>query len=65
MLASIAAPTLIVVGEHDAITPVSMAEIMLRIPRSTLKQISGAGHMTPMETPEQVNAAIREFVSHL
>jgi pimeloyl-ACP methyl ester carboxylesterase len=62
-LASIAAPTLIVVGEKDAITPPEVARGMNeRIPRSTLKVVSGAGHMSPMEQPEQVNTAVEQFL---
>jgi len=62
-LASIAVPTLIVVGEHDAITPVSVSEFMSReIPKSKLVVVKGAGHMSPMEQAEQVNRAFRTFM---
>jgi pimeloyl-ACP methyl ester carboxylesterase len=65
-LASIAAPTLIVVGDADAITPPKAAQTMHDgIPKSQLVVIKGAGHMTPMEQPEQVNRAIRDFATHL
>jgi pimeloyl-ACP methyl ester carboxylesterase len=61
-LPSIAVPTLIIVGDADAITPPKMAEAMNKaIPRSKLEIIHGAGHMSPMEQPEQVNRALREF----
>jgi pimeloyl-ACP methyl ester carboxylesterase len=63
-LASIAVPTLIIVGEKDAITPPAMSESMHRaIPRSQLVVISKSGHMTPMETPDDVNRALREFLA--
>ncbi len=62
-LASIAVPTLIIVGEHDAITPPSVSEFMRKeIPSSELVVVKGAGHMSPMEQPEQVNRAIRQFM---
>lgn len=65
-LPSIAVPTLILVGEQDAITPPKMAETMNHdIPRSTLVKVANAGHMTPMEQPEQVNMAITQFLSKL
>ena len=65
-LPSIAVPTLIVVGDADAITPAAVAEAMHKaIPRSELAVIRGAGHMSPMEQPEQVNAAIRKFLPGL
>jgi pimeloyl-ACP methyl ester carboxylesterase len=62
-LASIAVPTLIVVGEKDAITPPDVARAMHeKIPHSQLKVVTGAGHMSPVEQPEQVNAAIEQFL---
>jgi pimeloyl-ACP methyl ester carboxylesterase len=64
-LASIAVPTLIIVGEHDAITPVNMAENMKRIPRSALQVIAGAGHMTSMEAPGRVSEVMRGFLVQL
>jgi pimeloyl-ACP methyl ester carboxylesterase len=61
-LPSIASPTLILVGESDAITPPASAEVMHKaIPHSQLVVIPAAGHMTPMESPHAVNAAIRAF----
>ena len=65
-LASIAMPTLIVVGDQDAITPPALSEMMNReIPRSKLVVIKGSGHMSPMEQPEQVNQALRQFMEGL
>jgi pimeloyl-ACP methyl ester carboxylesterase len=62
-LPSIAVPTLIIVGEDDAITPPAVAEAMHRaIPRSQLVIIRGAGHMSPMEQPQQVSDAIDRFL---
>jgi pimeloyl-ACP methyl ester carboxylesterase len=65
-LATISTPTLVVVGEGDAITPVSMAQTMHKgIAGSRLAVIQGAGHMAPMEQPSQVNQAIRQFIQSL
>ncbi|HEY7118817.1 MAG TPA: alpha/beta fold hydrolase [Tepidisphaeraceae bacterium] len=62
-LASIAVPTLILVGDQDAITPPDVARAMHeKIPRSQLKVIAGSGHMSPMEQPAQVNVAIEQFL---
>ena len=62
-LASVRVPTLIVVGDADAITPPAVAEAMQKaIPGSELVTVRGAGHMAPMEQPEQVNQAIRRFL---
>lgn len=62
-LASIAVPTLIVVGDADAITPVSLAQAMQRqISGSVLSVIKGSGHMSPVEQPAQVNQAMVRFL---
>lgn len=65
-LSKISVPTLVIVGDADAITPPSMAEGMKkRIAKSQLAVIKGAGHMAPMEQASQVNRAIRQFVEGL
>ncbi|HEX4054089.1 MAG TPA: alpha/beta fold hydrolase [Tepidisphaeraceae bacterium] len=62
-LARIAAPTLILVGDSDVITPPAAAEEMHQAIRgSTLTVITGAGHMSPMEQPHQVSRAIKQFL---
>jgi pimeloyl-ACP methyl ester carboxylesterase len=61
-LSSIKVPTLVIVGESDAITPPEVAESMAKkIPKAQLITIRGAGHMSPMEQPDQVNRALRAF----
>jgi len=65
-LASIATPTLIIVGSEDAITPVPVADSMQKqIPKSQLAVIKGAGHMSPMEQPAQVNQVISRFMGEI
>ena len=65
-LASIKVPTLVVVGEADAITPPDVAERMAKaIPGAKLEVIPGAGHMAPMEQPEQVSRAMERFLAAL
>lgn len=59
------APTLLVCGAEDVLTPPeclrSAEEIM---PCARLLIVPGAGHMTPLETPEAFNAAVLEFLRH-
>ena len=63
-LPQIAAPTLILVGSEDAITPPTDAEMMHReIPGSRLKIIKGAGHVLNLEKPEEFNAEITKFLT--
>lgn len=65
-LASIRVPTLVLVGETDAITPPQGAEAMAKkIPGAKYEVIRGAGHMAPMEQPEQVNRAMLSFLKSI
>jgi pimeloyl-ACP methyl ester carboxylesterase len=65
-LPSIKVPTLVIVGDADAITPPDVAETMAKaIPEAKLETIRGAGHMSPMEQPEQVNRAVERFMAAL
>ncbi|MEP6920391.1 MAG: alpha/beta fold hydrolase [bacterium] len=62
-LSRIIAPTLILVGKEDAITPVADAELMHReIGGSRLSVIEGAGHISNLEQPEEFNAALVKFL---
>jgi pimeloyl-ACP methyl ester carboxylesterase len=62
-LAAIAVPTLVVVGEHDAITPpLTAANLAAPIRNSRLVHIPGAGHLSNWENPDAFNAAIRAFL---
>jgi pimeloyl-ACP methyl ester carboxylesterase len=62
-LASIAIPTMIVVGEQDVLTPPQMSRVMHEnIPRSQLAIIPDAGHMSPLEQPQAVNRELDRFV---
>lgn len=63
MLSKIDLPTLVIVGEHDSITTsAEMREIAGTIPDSEFIEIRNAGHMSPLEQPEQVNSAIADFL---
>jgi len=66
MLPRISVPTLLVVGEHDVITPPEEMESMARsIPGAKLVRIPDAGHMAPLENPAAVNQVIGEFLAGL
>jgi pimeloyl-ACP methyl ester carboxylesterase len=65
LLSSIHFPTLIVVGEEDAITPPALSQEMHgAIAGSALAQISGAGHLSNLERPDAFNAALAPFLQH-
>lgn len=57
-------PLLIVCGENDQITPLAeMREIARILPHAEFVAIPGSGHMTPMERPDAVNAALRRWLT--
>ena len=58
-------PTLVVVGEHDAISPASeMKAIADAMPNARYELIPNAGHMAPMENSVAVNQAFRRFLQN-
>jgi pimeloyl-ACP methyl ester carboxylesterase len=62
LLPRIAVPTLLIWGEADARSPLSIArQFEQAIPDTKLVVIPGAGHVSNLEQPEAFNDAIREF----
>ncbi len=62
-LATINVPTLIIVGDQDAITPPDLAkEMHAKIAASRLAIIKDAGHMPPVEQPSATADAINAFL---
>ncbi len=63
LLAAIKAPTLILVGEEDILTPVPTAEALSRaIPQSRLHIIKGSGHVPNIEQTEEWNRVVMDFL---
>ena len=66
LLPSISVPTLVVVGESDALVPREVAEAMAKaIPGARLEIVPDAGHVANLENPEVFNRALADFVSRL
>lgn len=64
-LSSISCPTLILCGRQDALTPLSVHQEMAdKIPRATLVVIEQCGHASTMERPEEVSAAMLEWLKN-
>jgi pimeloyl-ACP methyl ester carboxylesterase len=62
-LGGIRAPTLLVWGERDALYGLPVAERMRHaIHGARLVTLAGAGHLLPIERPEELAAAIRGFL---
>jgi len=62
-LGEITAPTLILCGTADKLTPLKYSQYLHeRIAGSTLTFIEGAGHMVMLERPAEMNQAITRFL---
>jgi len=62
-LKEITVPTLVIASEHDAISPPEeMRTFAAEIPHCEFVLIPGVGHMTPMEAPQEFNAAVRSWL---
>ncbi|MBX9789600.1 MAG: alpha/beta hydrolase [Pirellulales bacterium] len=63
LLATIRVPTLVLVGEHDAISPpAEMRKIADGIAGAQFVEVPDAGHMAPLENAAAVNAALVNFL---
>jgi len=62
-LGKINIPTLLICGEQDTLTPPPvMKDMFQKINEAEFVEIPKAGHMTPIENPQMVNKAIRDFL---
>ncbi|GHE67813.1 alpha/beta hydrolase [Camelimonas fluminis] len=63
-LAAIRCPTLVLVGDGDRLTPPERAEeIHAGIAGSRLVVVPGCGHISTLEQPDAVNAALRDWLA--
>jgi 3-oxoadipate enol-lactonase len=66
ILPTIKVPTLILVGEHDTLTPPSVAEAMHRqIAGSEFHAISAAAHMSNLENAPEFNRHLIDFLNRI
>ena len=66
LLPTIAVPALVLVGEHDVLTPPSEAERMLAaLPNARLEVIPQAGHLANLENPDAFTQALLAFVGRV
>jgi pimeloyl-ACP methyl ester carboxylesterase len=63
-LSRIHCPTLVLCGREDQATPVEVhREIAADIPNARLVIVPECGHLSPLERPEAVNAALRNWLA--
>jgi pimeloyl-ACP methyl ester carboxylesterase len=56
-------PALVLCGAHDSITPPALhAQMAALLPDAVLVQVLQAGHLTPLEQPDVVSAALRTWL---
>ncbi|MFB4303079.1 alpha/beta fold hydrolase [Actinomadura sp. NTSP31] len=61
--AAVTAPTLVLVGEHDAVCPPAESRLIAgAVPGARYAEIPGAGHLAHQERPEAFAAAVRDFL---
>ncbi len=66
LLPSVDLPVLVVCGQQDVLSPPEQMEQMARtIPAARFALISEAGHMAPLENPQEVNAHLEQFLAGL
>jgi 3-oxoadipate enol-lactonase len=59
-------PTLLIVGEHDVITPPAMIKMFQSyIPHARLVEVAGSGHSVYFEKPEEFNRVVLEFFAEV
>ena len=57
-------PTLVLCGRQDLRTPLAVSEEMAeKIPRARLVVIENCGHLAPLERPQEVSIALREWLN--
>jgi pimeloyl-ACP methyl ester carboxylesterase len=65
-LRATAVPALVIVGVEDALVSSDQARAMAdALPQGRLVELSAAGHLSVVETPDAFAAALREFVERL
>lgn len=63
-ISAIAAPTLVVVGEHDVATPPDRSRTIVgSIPGSRLEIVADCGHSSTVEQPEALTTLITDFLA--
>jgi 3-oxoadipate enol-lactonase len=66
LLREVDVPALVVVGTDDALIPPAESEaIAAALPNARLVRLEGAGHLPPLERPDELNRELLDFLSGL
>jgi 3-oxoadipate enol-lactonase len=59
-------PTLVLVGDQDLVTPADLSsELFDLIPDARMQVITGAGHLTNLEKPDEFNRIVAQFLDEV
>ncbi|WP_144141283.1 alpha/beta fold hydrolase [Paraburkholderia sp. BCC1884] len=66
-VASIEVPTLVIAGELDRVDSVATleAELLPRVPQAVMHVLPGTGHLSPLESPDEIATLIHAFTQRL
>jgi pimeloyl-ACP methyl ester carboxylesterase len=59
VLSNLSVPAAVIVGEHDMLSPIAEADHMAVTAGGALTVVPDVGHMSPIEDPATVAAALR------
>jgi pimeloyl-ACP methyl ester carboxylesterase len=64
---AIKVPTIVIAGELDRVDTIDLlkAELLSRIPHAVLHVLPGTGHLSPLESPQEVARLIGDFVDEV
>jgi pimeloyl-ACP methyl ester carboxylesterase len=62
-LQGIKVPTLVVLGQHDYVCRNAARLMVETIPGAVLHKIADAGHMLPLERPNEFSDAVASFIA--
>ncbi len=62
-VAAIYVPTIVIAGELDRVDSVGLleAELLSRLPHAVLRILPGTGHLSPLESPQEIARLIADF----
>lgn len=62
---ALTAPNTVMVGTHDRVTPIDLSRRMAQRSGGDLVEVEGAGHMLPLEAPDEVVAVLRRHLGRI
>ncbi len=65
MVRRVAAPTLVIHGTEDRVSPLARAEVLARETGGDLVVLEGSGHLPMVRDPVRVNLLLRDFVQRV